>query len=112
MEIFVRNLSTEVDEADLAKAFGQFGTVDSVTLVTDKETGRRMGFGFVRMSVKDEAVSAINALKGTDLKGQSMEFQDSRTRFERRQQSDRRGAPRGTPDRRKGDRRQNHQDNA
>ena len=108
MEIFVRNLAKDVDESDLFQVFGQHGTVDNVTLVTDKETGRRMGFGFVSMPVQDEAVTAINALKGTELKGRSLEFQDSRTRFERRQHGERRGASRSTPDRRKGERRQNH----
>ena len=105
MEIFVRNLSKEADETDLESVFGKYGTVELVTLVKDKDTGRRMGFGFVSMPVNDEAVTAINALKGTDLKGQAMEFQDSRTRFERRRMGDRRAQGRDTPDRRKGDRR-------
>ena len=110
MEIFVRNLSKDVEETDLSKAFSQYGTVDLVTLVKDKATGRRMGFGFVSMPVKDEAVTAINALKGSNLKGQAIEFQDSRIRFERRQMTERRNANRETPDRRKGDRRQSSAD--
>ena len=108
MEIFVRNLTKEVDETDLENAFSRYGVVETVTLVTDRETGSKMGFGFVSMPVKDEAVTAINALSGVELKGQSLEFQDSRARFERRQTNDRRDMLRGTPDRRKGDRRQDN----
>ena len=105
LDIFVRNLSREVGEDDLRKVFEPYGSVTSITLVEDKETGRQMGFGFVKMSSKDEAVSAINALKGITLKGRSLEFQDSRTRFERRQLSDRRNEMRETPERRSSDRR-------
>jgi RNA recognition motif-containing protein len=106
MEIFVRNLSKEVEETDLSKVFSQYGTVELVTLVKDKETGRRMDFGFVSMPIKDEAVTAINALSGVDLKGRPIEVQDSRARFERRQVQERRGSFRASSDRRQSDRRQ------
>jgi RNA recognition motif-containing protein len=105
VDIFVRNLSKEVDEEDLRRAFEVYGEVTSVTLVTNKETGRLVGFGFVAMPSKEQAISAINALRGTLLKGQPLEFQDSRTRFERRRNSDRRSTTRGTPDRRSKERR-------
>ena len=108
MNIFVRNLSNKVEEGDLLEIFEPFGKVTSITLVTDKETGRRVGFGFVGMPAKDEALSAINGLKGVCLKGRVLEFQNSRSRFERRQVPDRRGMVRETPERRLGDRR-NHQ---
>ena len=110
MEIFVRNLSKEVEEADLSKMFSQYGTVELVTLVKDKESGRRMGFGFVSMPVNDEAVTAINALGGVELKGQPLEFQGSRTRFERRKVQERRGSSRKSTDRRQNDRRQDETD--
>lgn len=105
MDIFVRNLSRDVEESELREVFEAFGAVTGITLVEDKETGRRMGFGFVTMPSKNEAVSAINALKGTKLGGQMLEFHESRTRFERRQIPDRRVMERETPDRRHGDRR-------
>ena len=105
VDIFVRNIAKDVEEGELLEIFEPFGEVSSVTLVTDKETGRKVGFGFVGMPAKDEALSAINGLKGTSLKGQVLEFQNSRTRFERRQAPDRRGLSRETPDRRLGDRR-------
>ena len=92
----------EIPDADV---FEPFGEVTSVTLVTEKETGRRVGFGFVGMPAKDEALSAINGLEGTSLKGQMLEFQNSRARFERRQQSERRDVIRETPERRVQDRR-------
>ena len=106
MDIFVRNISKGVEEGDLLEIFEPYGEVTSVTLVTDKETGRRVGFGFVGMPAKDQALSAINGLSGISLKGQILEFQNSRSRFERRQVSDRRGASRETPEGRVGDRRE------
>ncbi len=106
MDIFVRNISNAVQESDLRELFETYGKVSSVTLVADSETGRRVGFGFVGMPDKDQALSAINALRGVALKGQVLEFQDSRMRFERRQLSERRDEPPVTPERRKGDRRQ------
>ena len=56
MDIFVRNLSKEVEEQDLRQIFEPYGSVETVTLVTDKETGRRVGFGFVGMPSNDEAI--------------------------------------------------------
>lgn len=105
MDIFVRNLTNEVNEQDLREAFEVYGEVTSITLVANKETRRRMGFGFVTMPSKEQALTAINALKGTPLKGQPLEFQESRARFERRQNPDRRGATRGGADRRSRERR-------
>ncbi len=105
MDIFVRNLSHDVEEPELREVFEAYGAVTGITLVEDKETGRRMGFGFVTMPSKDEAVSAINALKGTKLRGQMLEFHESRTRFERRRMPERREIERETPDRRHADRR-------
>ncbi len=105
MEIFIRNLATDVEEQDLRAVFEPFGTVESVTFVTDSSSGRRMGFGFVNMPVGDEAISAINALDGVEVKGRPLEFHASRTRFERRRRGNRRAQPRPDVDRREGERR-------
>lgn len=105
MDIFIRNLSKRVEEGDLLEIFEPYGEVTSVTLITDKESGRRVGFGFVGMPTKDEALSAINALRGRSLKGRVLEFHDSRSRFERRQRVDRRQWLRESPARHFGDRR-------
>ena len=110
MDIFIRNISNDVGEDELRAVFEPYGDVSSVTLVTDSETGRRVGFGFVAMPEREQALSAINALKGTSLKGQVLEFQDSRARFERRQQPERRAARRETPERRTENRRRRSTD--
>ena len=105
MDIFVRNISKGVEEDDLLALFERFGEVSNVTLVRDTQSGRRVGFGFVGMPTEDEALSAIHGLKGVSLKGQALQFQDSRGRFERRQMPDRRVDSREAPSRRIGDRR-------
>ena len=106
MDIFVRNIPKDVKESDLLEIFEPFGEVTSVTLVTDKQTGRRVGFSFAGMPAKDEALSAINGLKGVSIKGQVLEFQDPQARFERRQVPDRRDQKRpAPPERREGNRR-------
>ena len=101
MRIFIRNLSKQVEEGDLVELFEPYGEVSSVTLLTDKASGRRVGFGFVGMSTKDQALSAINALRGSSLKGKLLEFHDCRSRFERRQLVDRRQIVQEPPTRRR-----------
>jgi len=105
VDIFVRNLAKDLTEDELRAVFERYGTVASVTIVRDKASGRQMGFGFVDMPSRDEAITAINALKGTAVRGRTLEFHDSRTRFERRREADRRRAPRDGLDRRKRERR-------
>ncbi len=68
MNIYVGNLSYEVTEEDLKKAFEIFGEVDTVKVIKDNYTGRSKGFGFVETSAKSEAQSAIEGLNGKDLK--------------------------------------------
>ena len=69
MNIYVGNLSYEVTEEDLKEAFKVFGEVNTVKIIKDNYTGRSKGFGFVEMSAKTEAQSAIEGLNGKDLKG-------------------------------------------
>lgn len=105
MEIFVRNIADEVEEQDLYEIFGEYGAVESVTLVMDKKTGRRMGFGFVKMPSTDEAITAMNALKDVVLKDQMLELHESRTHFERRENPERRANRRDGRERRTDNRR-------
>jgi RNA recognition motif-containing protein len=69
MNIYVGNLSYNVTDDDLRKAFEGFGQVESATVIMDKYTGKSRGFGFVEMPAKSEAQSAIEGFNGKDLKG-------------------------------------------
>lgn len=82
MNIYVGNLSYDVTEADLRQAFESFGSVASVSLITDKFSGRSKGFGFVEMPAKEEARTAISQLNGRDLKGRAMTVNEARPRSE------------------------------
>lgn len=77
-KIYVGNLSFSVSEEQLSSAFAQFGAVDSAKIVTDRETGRSKGFGFVEMPVDSEADQAIEKLNGTDLNGRNINVSEAR----------------------------------
>jgi RNA recognition motif-containing protein len=83
MNIYVGNLSYETTEDDLRAAFSRFGTVDSARLISDRDTGRPKGFGFVEMSNNNEAQAAINALNSTVLKDREIKVNEARPREER-----------------------------
>jgi RNA recognition motif-containing protein len=70
-KIFVGNLSFQTTENDLNDLFAQFGGVESVSIITDRDTGRSKGFGFVAMN-DDSAERAISQLNGTDLNGRAL----------------------------------------
>src|SRR5690349_13530916 len=70
--IFVGNLSFQTTQADLEAAFGQYGTVERVSLVTDRDTGQPRGFAFVEMTDRNAAETAIAQLNGADLNGRAM----------------------------------------
>ncbi|HBE16955.1 MAG TPA: RNA-binding protein, partial [Cyanobacteria bacterium UBA11367] len=69
MSIYVGNLSYEVGEEDLKQVFAEYGSVKSVQLPIDRETGRVRGFGFVEMSSETEEGAAIEALDGAEWMG-------------------------------------------
>jgi len=82
-KIYVGNLSFSSTEDDLRDLFGRHGAVDSVAVITDRETGRPRGFAFVEMSEASAASDAIRALDGTDFGGRTIkvnEAQDRRSR--------------------------------
>jgi RNA recognition motif-containing protein len=83
MNIYVGNLSYDVTEEDLRKAFEAFGKVTSVNLIKDKYSGRSKGFGFVEMAEKSEATAAIQGLNGKDLKGRAISVNEARPRADR-----------------------------
>lgn len=84
MNIYVGNLSYEVTEDALREAFEEFGTVESATIIKDKFSGKSRGFGFVEMSSKSEAQSAIDGLNGKELKGKALNVNEARPRPEGR----------------------------
>ena len=78
MNIYVGNLSYELTEADLKEAFEVFGEVETVKIITDNYTGRSKGFGFVEMSDKANARSAIDALNGKEFNGRTLNVNEAR----------------------------------
>lgn len=80
MNIYVGNLSYEVTNDDLLKAFKAFGDVTSANVVMDRATGSPRGFGFVEMTSKDSGQEAISGLNGTLLKGRSIKVNEARPR--------------------------------
>ena len=79
-KLYVGNLSFDSTEADLKDLFGQHGSVESVAVITDRETGRARGFGFVEMSEASAAQDAIRALDGTDFGGRSIKVNEAQDR--------------------------------
>ena len=80
--IYVGNLSYQTTETDLTDLFQQAGEVESVNIITDRDTGRSKGFGFVEMG-PEGADKAIAQFNGTDLKGRSLTVNEARPREER-----------------------------
>ena len=79
--LYVGNLSFDTTDDDLRQAFGAHGTVTSASVVTDRDTGRSRGFGFVEMS--DGADQAMEALNGAELQGRALTVNEARPREER-----------------------------
>ena len=84
-KIYVGNLSWSATDASLRETFSSFGEVQSASVVTDRETGRSRGFGFVEMDASD-ADKAIRELDGRDLEGRAIRVNEARPR-ERRERS-------------------------
>ncbi len=84
MNIFVGKLSWDTDNEALQAAFEVFGQVDSAKVITDRDSGRSRGFGFVEMSNDDEANEAINSLNGSELDGRTIVVNQAREREDRR----------------------------
>jgi RNA recognition motif-containing protein len=72
MKIFVGSLPYKVEEADLQELFAAYGEVSSVKIITDRETGRSKGFGFIEMTDDESAQKAIDGLNGTEIGGRTI----------------------------------------
>lgn len=81
--IYVGNLSYQASENDLRSAFQTFGTVESVSVISDRVSGRSKGFGFVEMPDDIAAQTAIETLNGTSLSGRNINVNEARPRAQR-----------------------------
>ena len=84
MNIYTGNLSYDVTENELKAAFEAFGSVESVRIIKDNDTGRSKGFGFVEMPDNAEAQAAIDGLNDKELKGKAMKVNTARPKTENR----------------------------
>lgn len=82
-KLYVGNLSFGVDSSGLEELFGQFGNVQSAQVISDRDTGRSKGFGFVEMSSESEASSAIEALNGREHEGRALTVNEAKPREDR-----------------------------
>ena len=88
MKIFVGNFSFSTTEDDLRGLFSPFGNIDTISVITDRTTGRSRGFGFVEMGDRGQAEKAIEALNGTQFGGRSLNINEARPKTDG-------GGPRG-----------------
>jgi len=83
MQIYVGNMNYRTTEEDINKLFSQYGEVASVKLISDRETGRAKGFGFVTMNDDSAAKEAIEALNEKEFEGRSLRINEAKPREER-----------------------------
>jgi RNA recognition motif-containing protein len=83
MKLYVGNLSFNTSSSDLQELFSQHGTVESASVVEDRDTGRSRGFGFVEMSSKEEGEAAISSLNGKEVGGRSLTVNEAKPREDR-----------------------------
>jgi len=83
MNMYVSNLSFHTGEDELRKLFEEFGVVTSAKVVTDRDTGRSRGFGFVEMQSQDEAENAMKSLNNKEIQGRPMSVSIAREKTSR-----------------------------
>ena len=83
MQIYVGNMSYQTTQEAIEALFGEFGEVQSVKLITDRDTGRAKGFGFVTMDDSTAANSAIEELNGKEFEGRTLRINEAKPREER-----------------------------
>lgn len=82
-KLYVGNLAFQTTSQELRELFGQFGTVESASIVEDRDTGRSRGFAFVEMSTNEEATAAIRQLDGQEVGGRSLKVNEAKPRENR-----------------------------
>jgi len=83
MKLYVGNLAFETTSTELQTLFAQAGTVESVSLIEDRETGRSRGFGFVEMQTKEEGAAAIEKFNGQEVGGRALKVNEAKPRENR-----------------------------
>ena len=83
LNIYVGNLSFDTADTDLEQIFSQHGEVEEVQIITDRDTGRSRGFGFVKMRDDNAARTAIEQLNGTDVGGRNIIVNEAKPRADR-----------------------------
>src|ERR1044072_3929940 len=79
-KLYVGNLAFQTSSSDLQQLFGQAGTVESASVIEDRDTGRSRGFGFVEMSSKEEGEAAISQFNGKEFNGRNLTVNEARPR--------------------------------
>jgi len=83
MKLYVGNLAFQTNSQQLQELFAQAGTVESASVVEDRDTGRSRGFGFVEMSSKEEATAAIAQFNGKEFNGRNLNVNEAKPRENR-----------------------------
>jgi cold-inducible RNA-binding protein len=91
VKLYVGNLPYTTTDADLSELFAQYGTVVSASVITDRDSGRSKGFGFVELEDDTQAKAAIEALNGKDSGGRNLVVNEARPREERPRDNNRSG---------------------
>lgn len=94
-KLYVGNLPFSVTEEGLSSKFAECGTVDSAKLITDRDTGRSKGFGFIEMSSDDEAQEAISKFDGQDFEGRNIKVNEAKPQAPRENRGGYNGGGRG-----------------
>jgi RNA recognition motif-containing protein len=81
--LYVGNLPYSTTEEQLHEYFGEYGDIQEIAIITDRETGLSKGFGFVTMTTEEDAATAMNALNGTSFGGRTIKIDLARPRAER-----------------------------
>ncbi len=76
-KLYVGNLPFSATEDSVKEAFEQFGTVESVTIITDRDTGRSKGFGFLELATPQEAANAVTRMNGSDMDGRTLKVSEA-----------------------------------
>lgn len=77
-KLYVGNLPYSVTDESLGETFAQYGTVDSARVITDRDSGRSKGFGFVEMSTAEEAQAAISKMNGMQMDGRALSVSEAK----------------------------------